>query len=106
MTEHPHPQDKTGTPAVTPRATPGPNADARPIRSESGGGHASGQLAGRGGCRPGGRWGEPIVCCRDDAGRPVRRPLPAAYPSVRVTDTDEPCPACGAIDYEEYVPTE
>src|SRR6185437_4777038 len=49
---------------------------------------------------------EPIVCCRDDAGRPVRRPLPAAYPSVRVTDTDEPCPACGAIDYEEYVPTE
>lgn len=49
---------------------------------------------------------EPIVCCRDDAGNPVRRPLPAAYPSVRVTDTDELCPACGAIDYEEYVPTE
>lgn len=49
---------------------------------------------------------EPIVCCRDNVGRAVRRPLPAAYPSVRVTDADEPCPACGAVDYEEYVPTE
>lgn len=49
---------------------------------------------------------EPIICCRDEAGSPVRRPLPADYPSVPVTDTDQPCPACGAIDYEEYVPTE
>lgn len=49
---------------------------------------------------------EPIVCCRDAAGSPVRRPLPAAYPSVRVSDTDERCPACGAIDYDEYMPTE
>ncbi len=49
---------------------------------------------------------EPIVCCRDEAGGPVRRPLPADYPSDAVTDTDEPCPACGSVDYEEYVPTE
>lgn len=49
---------------------------------------------------------EPIVCCRDAHGKPVRRPLPADYPSEPVTDTDQPCPACGAIEYEEYVPTE
>ena len=49
---------------------------------------------------------EPIVCCRDEGGRPVRRPLPADYPSMLVPDADQPCPACGAIDYEEYVPTE
>jgi hypothetical protein len=39
---------------------------------------------------------EPIVCCRDAAGQPVRRPWAADYPSVRVTDAEEPCPACGA----------
>ncbi len=49
---------------------------------------------------------EPIVCCRDQDGRPVRRPLPAEYPSDPVTDTDVRCPACGAVDYEEYFPTE
>lgn len=49
---------------------------------------------------------EPIVCCRDRAGAPVPRPLPVDYPSVRVTDTAELCPACGAVDYEERVPTE
>lgn len=49
---------------------------------------------------------EPIVCCRDTAGRPVRRPWAADYPSVRVTDAEEPCPACGAIDYDEYTPFE
>ena len=43
---------------------------------------------------------EPVVCCRDDAGVPVRRPLPAPYPSVPVNDAEEPCPACGAVDYE------
>ncbi len=47
---------------------------------------------------------EPIVCCRDEAGVPVRRPLPGDYPSALVIDTEEPCPACGAIDYEEFVP--
>ena len=49
---------------------------------------------------------EPVVCCRDVTGSPVRRPLPADYPSTPVEDADVPCPACGAIDYEERVPTE
>jgi hypothetical protein len=49
---------------------------------------------------------DPIVCCRDEDGTPVRRPLPAEYPSDPVADTDERCPACGSLDYEEYVPTE
>lgn len=49
---------------------------------------------------------EPVVCCRDAAGAPIRRPLPADYPCAPVDDADVPCPACGAIDYEERVPTE
>jgi hypothetical protein len=49
---------------------------------------------------------EPIVCCRDAGGAPVRRPWAHDYPSVRVTDAQEPCPACGAIDYDEYTPFE
>jgi hypothetical protein len=49
---------------------------------------------------------EPVVCCRDVTGSPVRRPLPADYPNTPVEDADVPCPACGAIDYEERVPTE
>jgi hypothetical protein len=51
-------------------------------------------------------WYDPIVCCRDGAGAPVRRPVPDDYPRSLVTDAEEPCPACGAIDYEECVPTE
>lgn len=38
----------------------------------------------------------PIVCCRDVAGEVVRRPRAADYPSVRVTDAQGACPACGA----------
>jgi hypothetical protein len=49
---------------------------------------------------------EPIVCCRDAGGEPVRRPWAADYPSVCVSDAQEPCPACGAIDYDEYTPFE
>jgi hypothetical protein len=49
---------------------------------------------------------EPVVCCRDAAGGPVRRPLPGDYPCARVDDAEEPCPACGAVDYDECVPTE
>jgi len=49
---------------------------------------------------------EPVVCCRDATGSAVRRPLPADYPSTPVVDADVPCPACGAVDYEERVPTE
>ena len=49
---------------------------------------------------------EPIVCCRDAAGDPIRRPWPNDYPSVPVSDAEDPCPACGALDYEEYKPFE
>jgi hypothetical protein len=49
---------------------------------------------------------EPVVCCRDENGKTVRRPWAADYPSVRVTDAKEPCPACGAIDWDEYTPFE
>lgn len=49
---------------------------------------------------------EPIVCCRDANGDLVRRPWASDYPSVRVTDTDEPCPACGETDWDEYQPFE
>jgi len=48
----------------------------------------------------------PVVCCRDERGRPVRRPRGGDYPCVRVTDSQEPCPACGAVDWDEYTPTE
>ena len=50
--------------------------------------------------------GEAIVCCRDEAGRPVRRPWAAEYPSRRVDDAEEPCPACGATEWDEYTPFE
>jgi hypothetical protein len=48
----------------------------------------------------------PVVCCRDERGWPVRRPRGGDYPCVRVTDSQEPCPACGAVDWDEYTPTE
>jgi hypothetical protein len=49
---------------------------------------------------------EAIVCCRDLAGQPVRRPWAADYPSVRVVDARESCPACGVCDWDEYTPWE
>jgi hypothetical protein len=49
---------------------------------------------------------DPIVCCRDVTGRPVRRPLAAEYRCEPVIDAEEPCPACGAVAYAEYFPTE
>jgi hypothetical protein len=49
---------------------------------------------------------EPVICCRDASGSAVRRPLPADYLGTPVDDADVPCPACGAIDYEEHIPTE
>jgi hypothetical protein len=49
---------------------------------------------------------EAIVCCRDASGRPIRRPWAADYPSVRVSDAREDCPACGALDWDEYTPWE
>lgn len=48
--------------------------------------------------------GEPIVCCRDENGAPVPRPLPADWTRTPVSDAEEPCPACGAIDYDEVCP--
>ena len=49
---------------------------------------------------------EPVVCCRDQSGTPTPRPLPADWTRTKVTDAQEPCPACGAIDYDEVLPTD
>jgi hypothetical protein len=49
---------------------------------------------------------EPVVCCRDSAGQPVRRPWAADYPYRRVEDAEESCPACGAAQWDEYSPFE
>lgn len=49
---------------------------------------------------------EPIVCCRDGAGTVVRRPLGGDYPRAAVKDAEEPCPACGALAFDECLPTE
>ena len=53
-----------------------------------------------------GEHGEPALGYRDAAGAFVHRPMPAEYPHHPVTDAQEPCPVCGAIDYDEYFPTE
>jgi hypothetical protein len=49
---------------------------------------------------------EPVVCCRDEFGAPVPRPLPADWTRTVVTDAEERCPACGAIDYREVLPAD
>ncbi len=49
---------------------------------------------------------EPALGYRDAAGAFVHRPMPAEYPHHPVTDAEEPCPVCGAVQYEEYFPTE
>jgi hypothetical protein len=49
---------------------------------------------------------EPVVCCRDQSRTPVPRPLPTDWTRSKVTDAEEPCPACGAIDYAEVLPTD
>ena len=49
---------------------------------------------------------EPIVCCRGSDGAPVSRPPAAGHPGAPVEDADVACPACGAIDFEEYLPFE
>jgi hypothetical protein len=48
----------------------------------------------------------PVVCCRDAAGQPVARPLPADWARTAVTDAEVPCPACGAVVYDEVLPTD
>jgi hypothetical protein len=50
--------------------------------------------------------GEPALGYRDAAGGFVHRPMPADYPHQPVTDAEEPCPVCGAVQYDEYFPTE
>jgi hypothetical protein len=49
---------------------------------------------------------EPALGYRDAAGRFVHRPMPAEYAHRPVPDAEEPCPVCGAVQYEEYFPTE
>ena len=49
---------------------------------------------------------EPIVCCRARDGALVSRPPAAGHPGTPVEDADVACPACGAIDFEEYLPFE
>jgi hypothetical protein len=53
-----------------------------------------------------GEHSEPALGYRDAAGAFVHRPMPAEYPHQPVTDAEEPCPVCGAVQYEEYFPTE
>ena len=53
-----------------------------------------------------GEHGEPALGYRDAAGAFVHGPMPAEYPHRPVTDAEEPCPVCGAVQYEEYFPTE
>ena len=47
-----------------------------------------------------------VVCCRDASATPVPRPLPANWTRTPVPDAEEPCPACGAIAYDEVLPTD
>jgi hypothetical protein len=54
----------------------------------------------------GGEHSEPALGYRDAAGAFVPRPMPAGYPRQPVTDAEEPCPVCGAVQYDEYFPTE
>jgi hypothetical protein len=53
-----------------------------------------------------GEHSEPALGYRDAAGACVHRPMPAEYPHQPVTDAEEPCPVCGAVQYEEYFPTD
>jgi hypothetical protein len=50
--------------------------------------------------------GEPALGYRDPVGAFVHWPMPAEYPHQPVPDAEEPCPVCGAVQYEEYFPTE
>ncbi len=50
--------------------------------------------------------GEPALGYRDAAGGFVHRPMPAEYLHRPVPDAEEPCPVCGAVQYEVYFPTE
>ena len=51
-------------------------------------------------------WPEPPRWCWDATGAPVAPELPADWPRVRVTDADEPCPACGHTVWDQVTPTD
>jgi hypothetical protein len=53
-----------------------------------------------------GEHGEPALGYLDMAGAFVHRPMPAEYPHRPVSDAEEACPVCGAVQYDEYFPTE
>jgi hypothetical protein len=53
-----------------------------------------------------GEHGDPALGFRDAAGGFVHRPMPGEYAHRPVPDAEEPCPVCGAVEYEEYFPTE
>lgn len=53
-----------------------------------------------------GEHSEPVLGYRAAAGAFVHRPMPAEYPRQSVADAGDPCPVCGAIQYEECFPTE
>jgi hypothetical protein len=44
--------------------------------------------------------------CWDASGAPVAPELPADWPRTRVTDANEPCPACGRTVWNEVTPTD
>ena len=46
----------------------------------------------------------PAVRCRDAQGRPVAPALSASWARAAVTDTDERCPACGSVCWDEVRP--
>ena len=53
-----------------------------------------------------GQPGEPALGYRDAAGAFVHRPMPAGCQHHPVADAEEPCPVPGAVQYDEYFPTE
>lgn len=53
-----------------------------------------------------GEHGEPALGYRHAAGSFIHRPMPAEYAHQPVPDAEQPCPVCGAIQYDEYFPTE
>lgn len=46
------------------------------------------------------------VCCRAEDGALVALPLPSSWQRTPVSDAEEPCPACGALAWDEVQPTD
>jgi hypothetical protein len=47
---------------------------------------------------------DPVVRFADTNGKTIARPLPAKWPRSPVDDAPEPCPACGASEWDEVRP--